>query len=174
MDPSAKAVGCQHHRLTQGRRVGKEDLVNHLQLRRSGIVEIVLCKLLLECQCFKLCIMDCKSWIWIRIRLVPLLDGDFLNPRLSGFGELLGGCRKVSIASNESEWYLTSVGSLYWCSPNIIRVWKRNQVEAGRLFLRSILIEGFHLCAPSAVVTYMCMLDVPVVPSHRNTVRSSA
>ena len=174
MDLSAKAVGCQYHRLIRCRRVGKEDLVNHLQLRRGGIFELVLCKLLFECQCFKLCIMNCKSWVWISIRLVPLLDGDFLNPRLSGFGELPGGCRKVNITSNESKWYLTSVSFFYWCSPNIIRIWKRNEVEACRLFLRSILIEGFCLYAPSAVGTHVCVLDVPVVPSHRSMVRSSA
>ena len=148
--------------------------MNHLQLRRGGIVELVLCKLLLECQCFKLCIMNRKSWIWIRIRLVPLLDGDSLNPRLSGFGELPGGCRKVSTTSTGSKGYLTSVGFFYWCSPNIIRIWKGNEVEACWLFLPSILIEGFRLCAPSAVGTRMCMLDVPVVPSHRSMARSSA
>lgn len=148
--------------------------MNHLQLRRGGIVELVLCKLLLECQCFKLCIVDCESWIWVRIRLVPLLDGDSLNPRFSGFGELLGGCRKVSIKSNESEWHLTSIGFFYWCSPNIVRIRKRNEMEAGRLFLRSILVDGFRLCAPSAAGTRMCTLSVPVVPSHRSTVKNSA
>jgi hypothetical protein len=75
--------------------------------------------------------MDCESWIWIRIRLVPLLDGDFLNPRLGGFGELLGGCRKVGLRFNESKMVLTSVGFLYGCSPNIIRIRKRNEMEAG-------------------------------------------
>lgn len=152
----------------------KEDLVNHVQLRRGGILKLVLCKLLLECQCLKLCIMDCESWIWIRIRLVPLLDGDFLNPCTGGVGELLGGCTKVSLRSNGSKGYLTLVRFFYWCSPNIIRIRKRNEMEAGRLFLCSVLIEGFRLCAPSAFGTRMCTLGVPVVPSHRSTVKSSA
>jgi hypothetical protein len=64
---------------------------------------------LLECQSFKLCIMDCEGWIWIRIRLVPLFDGDFLNPCLGGIGEFLGGSRKVSLRPNESKMVLTSV-----------------------------------------------------------------
>jgi len=152
----------------------KEDLVNHVQLRRGGILKLVLCKLLLECQCFKLCIMDCESWVWIRIRLVPLLDGDFLNPCLGGVGELLGGCRKVSLRPNGSKWYLTSICFFYWCSPNVIRIREWNEMEAGWLFLRSILIEGFRLYAPSAFGTRVCMLSVPVVPSHRSTVKSSA